>query len=167
MKKLLVALVLASFSSTSFALIVGKVDIQQVLLSIKEGQGVRDKLKKSFEEKQKVLQKDEDKIRKMQENFKKQSLVMNDKAKMAKQEEMQKAILDLQQKSQTFQKEIQDMEQRYKKPILEKVKTIVESVSKTAGVDVTFEASTAPVIYAKSEKDLTPEVIKAYDQKYK
>ena len=31
---------------------------------------------------------------------------------------------------------------------------------------LTFEMSTAPVIYAKSEKDLTSDVIKEYDKKF-
>ena len=65
-----------------------------------------------------------------------------------------------------YQKEITEMENKAKGPILEKVKGIVDEVSKKADVDVTFEASTAPVIYAKEEKDLTQEVIDAYNKKY-
>ena len=168
MKILSVALLALTLGAPAAqALVLGKVDIQKVLLTINEGKGVREKLKKSFDKKQEILKKDEDKVRKMQESFKKQSLVMSDTAKRTKQESIQKAIMQLQQKSQGFQKEIQDMEQKFKRPILEKVRVIIETVSEKANVDITFEASTAPVVYAKSEKDLTDSVIKAYDSKHK
>ncbi len=166
MKKISLVLMMA-LSLSATATTIGKVDIQKVLLTIKQGQGVRAKLKKSFESKQKLLKKDETKIRKMQKDFQKQSLVMNDAAKGKKQKLIQESIVKLQQKTQKFQAEIQKMENKMKKPILERVKKIVEIVSKKANVDITFESSTAPIVYAKSEKDITADVIKAYDKKHK
>ena len=53
-----------------------------------------------------------------------------------------------------------------KAPILNRVREIINSVSKKAEVDVTFEASTAPVVYAKNEKELTDEVITQYNKKF-
>ena len=53
-----------------------------------------------------------------------------------------------------------------KKPILDRVRAVINSVSKQKNVDVTFEASTAPVVYAKNEIDITEEVIKSYDKKH-
>jgi len=167
MKKISLVLMMALSLTASAATTIGKVDIQKVLLTIKQGQGVRAKLKKSFESKQKLLKKDETKIRKMQQSFQKQSLVMNDSAKAKKQKEIQELIVRLQQKTQKFQGEIQKMENKLKKPILERVKKVIETVSKKANVDITFESSTAPIVYAKSEKDLTSQVIKAYDKKHK
>ena len=166
MKYLISLLMLASVSSPSFALIVGKVDVQNVLISVKEGKRVRDQLKDEFEKKKKILDKEQESIKKMQQDFAKQSLVMNDKAKLEKEKSIQKKIIELQQKSLGFQKEIQAMEGKMKAPILERIKKIVDKISKKADVDVTFEMSTAPVIYAKSEKDLTNDVIKEYDKQY-
>ena len=165
--KILISLFAVMFAFQSMAaMVIGRVDVQKVLLTTKEGQKVRDQLKKTFEEKQKILKGDEDKIKKMQEDYKKQSLVMNDSAKQKKEEEINKEIMKIQEKSMGFQKEIQEEENKFKKPILDKVRGIVEEVSKSAGVDVTFEASTAPIIYAKDDKDLTDDVIKLYDKKY-
>lgn len=167
MKKLIALCLALTFTTPAFAVLIGKVDVQNVLLSIEEGKRVRDKLKKKFDEKQSVIKKEEDKIKKAQEDFQKQSLVMNDKAKQTKQMDIQKSIMKLQQETAGYQKEIQDMENEMKKPILEKLKVIIEEVSAKAGVDVTFESNTAPIIYAKSEKDLTEEVVKAYNKKHK
>ena len=164
--KYLISIFVLSLSMPSFAFLVGKVDVQNVLISVKEGKKVRDQLKDEFEKKRKILDSEQEKIKKMQQDFSKQSLVMNDKAKLEKEKEIQQKIIELQQTSLGFQKEIQEMEGKMKSPILERIKEIVDSVSKDAGVDVTFEMSTAPVIYAKSEKDLTSQVIQAYDKKF-
>ena len=164
--KSLIALMTLVFSLNAFSMVIGKVDIQRVLLSVSQGKKVRDQLKGEFEKKKKVLDKEQGKIKKMQEDFQKQSLVMSDKAKMDKERQLQEAIMKLQQKSLGFQKEIQEMENKMKAPIIDRVRKIVESVSKKEKLDVTFEASTAPVVYAKNEKDITEMVIKSYDKKF-
>ena len=166
--KILLFIAILSLSSNTFsAILVGKVDIQKILLSINEGKAVRTKLKKVFDKKQKILKKDESAIKKLQKDFQKQSLVMNAKAKAKKERDIQGKMIKLQQKSQSFQKEIQGMELKMKKPILDKVRTIITTVSAKAKVDLTFEISTAPVLYAAKEKDLTAEIIKLYNKKHK
>jgi len=74
--------------------------------------------------------------------------------------------MGLQNKTMEFQKEIQKMEQEMKKPILEKLRPIIDEVSKSNKVAMTFELSAAPIVYAEAKKDITEEVIKAYDKKY-
>jgi outer membrane protein len=170
MRSLLLVVTIFSFifSSGAFAkFVVGKVDIQRILLSVSEGKRVRDQLKKKFEEKQKVLKKEEKSIRKEQENFEKRKNLLSDKKKNQGGQKIQEKILKLQQKSVKYQKEMQGMENKLKKPILEKLKLVIDQVSKKSGVDITFEVSTAPVVYAKESKDLTNDVIKAYDKKHK
>lgn len=163
-KKSFVALLVLFFTFPAFSkTLVGKVDIQKVLVTIEQGKKVRNQLKKEFEKKQGLLKKEEDKIKKMKEDLDKQAAVLNAKAKSKKEQELQEAIIMAQQKSMQFQQEIQAKEQELKKPLLEKIKDIVEEVSKKSGVDFTFEASTTPVVYAKDLVDLTDDVIKAYN----
>ncbi|MFI5390175.1 MAG: OmpH family outer membrane protein [Bacteriovoracales bacterium] len=153
--------------STFAAPLIGKVDVQKVLLTINEGKAVRDKLKKAFEEKQQILQKDQEEIKKGEEDLKKQNLVLSDKAKEKKEKELQGKFMQLQQKTMQYQKEISDMENQFKKPIMGKLQEVITEISKNAGVDFTIEVSTTPIIYAKTDKDLTEEVIKLYDEKFK
>lgn len=167
MKSLIAVMASLLIASSAFAAVsVGKVDVQKVLISVAQGQAVRDQLKKSFDDKQKVLKDEEDKIRKLQDDYQKKASVLNDKEKGKKEREIQEKIVAIQQKTATFQKDIQDMEQKLKTPILEKVKAIVDDVAKNADVDMVYEAATAPILYAKQEKDLTDEVIKAYNKKF-
>lgn len=160
-----IALLLAfglTFSATAAS--IAKVDVQKVLLTVDEGKKVRETLKKKFDEKQKIIKKEEDKIMKMRQDFEKQSLVMNDKAKLKKQKEIQGLIIALQQKTQEFQQEIQKQENDLKRPILEKVKKVIDTYSEKQNFDLVFEFSTSP-IYAKGAKDITDEIVKAFNKK--
>ncbi len=164
--KLIICLMLLTFSFSSFsAVLVGLVDIQKIITTIKEGKGVQKTLEKSFNDKKSVLKKEEDKIKKAQEDYKKQSMVLAENARANKERELQEMMMKLQNKTMEFQREIQKMEQEMKKPILEKLRPIIDEVSKANAVDMTFELSAAPIVYAESKKDLTDDVIKAYDKK--
>lgn len=168
MTKLFVLVIaLMTFSQVALAKVtVGVVDIQRIITSVKEGKGVMDTLKKSFDEKKKKLEKEENGIKKLQESFQKQSLVLSDDVKNKKAQEIQQKIMTLRQKTMDYQKDIQKQEADLKKPILEKLKDIIESVSKSEEVDFTVEISSSPLVYAQSKKDLTESVIKAYDKKH-
>ena len=164
MKNLLIAFTLV-FSTQAFAIKMGKVDVQKVLVSIKESGTIRTKLKKEFEKKQKEIRKEEETLVKARKDFEKQAVVMNDKTKAKKQQELQGKFIALQQKMQRYQSEMQKMEQKFKEPILNKIRKVVEEVSKKKGLDFTYESGTTPLLYVKSVTDLTDEVVKAYDKK--
>ncbi len=167
MKTLSLGLVLVgSLLATEAFAKVGLVNVQKVLVTVGEGVKVRKKLETAFNEKKELLKGDEDKVKKMQEDFGKQGLVLNDAAKAKKEKEIQQLIMDLQNKTMEYQKEIHELEKKYKEPILDKVQGIVEDISKDNNVEVTYESSTSPIIYAKDKVDLTDDVIKAYDKKY-
>ena len=165
--KFTLALLLAVMSySASASVLIGLVDIQKIITTIKEGKSVQKQLEKTFNDKKTVLKKDEDKIKKAQEDYKKQSMVLAEQARMTKEREMQEMMLALQNKTMEYQKDIQKMEADMKKPILEKLRPIIDEVSKANQVAMTFELSSAPIVYAETKKDLTDEVIKAYDKKH-
>lgn len=165
--KYILGLMLLTFSYSSFSsVLVGLVDIQKIITSIKEGKNVQKTLEKSFNDKKAILKKEEDKIKKAQEDYKKQSMVLADAARANKERELQEMMMKLQNKTMEYQREIQKMEQDLKKPILEKLRPIIDEVSKSNSVALTFELSAAPIVYAESKKDITDEVIKAYDKKY-
>ncbi len=165
--KFLISLLLLTFSFQSFsAVLVGLVDIQKIITTIKDGKGVQKTLEKSYNDKKTVLKKEEEKIKKAQEDFKKQSMVLADQARATKERELQEMMMKLQSKTMEYQREIQKMEQDLKKPILEKLRPIIDEVSKANAVAMTFELSAAPIVYAETKKDMTDEVIKAYDKKY-
>ncbi len=92
MKALMMVAVLAMTFAVEAKVLVGKVDVQKVLLTVNQGQSVRDQLKKTFDEKQKILKDEEDKIRKLQEDYQKKLSVLNDKEKVKREKEIQEKI---------------------------------------------------------------------------
>ena len=167
MKKIFaLTLLLSLVSSPAWALKVGKIDAQKIMTSIKQGKKINANLKKEFESKQKLLKKDEEKLKKMRADFDKQSMVMNDKAKIKKQTAMQKLYGEYMQKREMYQQEINKKERKLKAPLLERLKGIVDQVAKKESVDMVFEVAASPV-YVKTVVDLSDKVIKAYDKKYK
>jgi outer membrane protein len=165
--KLLVLTLLLTFVTPTYAVLIGKVNIQKILLEVNEGKKVKNKLKREFEKKQGLLKKEEGKIRKMNADFEKQSLVMNDKAKQKRQAEIQQSMIKLQQTTMTYQREMQALEKKYKEPILKKIQAIIKAISKKQGLDMTFEISAAALVYTKQQKDITGAVISLYNKKYK
>lgn len=166
MKFLAVLFALSLSLSSQAATLIGLVDIQKVITSIKQGKAVQKDLEKAFNDKKAVLKKDEDKIKKAQEDYKKQSMVLAEAARMNKEREMQEMMMALQNKTMEYQKDIQKLEADKKKPILDNLRPIIDEVSKAKAVAMTFELSAAPIVYAESKIDITDEVIKAYDKKY-
>lgn len=162
---ILLVVVLFSFSALS-EVKVGIVNIQKIITTVKEGKSVNSALEKSFKSKQKLIKAEEEKIKKLQEKFQKQSAVFTAEVKAKKGMEIQRKVQAVRQKMAQFQKEIQKEEANLKKPLLEKLKPVIDTVSKKAKVDLTFEISSSPIVYAKSQVDLTDKVIKAYDKKH-
>jgi outer membrane protein len=167
MNKLLVLLSLLLSVSVFAQTKVGIINIQKVIRTIKEGKAVNTTLTKSFKSKEKQLKAEEAKIKKQQEAYQKQTMLLSGEAKAKKEQEIRKAIAELQKKTMAYQKEIQKQEAQLKKPILDKLKPIIDSVSSKKGVDLTFEISSSPIVYAKTQVDITDEVIKEYDKKHK
>ncbi len=164
--KLIFALLVCMISFNSISAVkVGIVNIQKIIVSIKEGKAVDSTLKKSFEKKQKEIKKEEDSIRKLQEKFQKQTAVLSEAAKAKKGAEIREKIEAVRAKMMKYQKEIQKQEAELKKPILEKLSPIIDKVAVDEKIDLTFEVTQAPV-HALNKVDLTDKVVKAYDAKH-
>jgi len=167
MKISLILLSLLLSFQVAAAVKIGVVNIQKVITSINEGKTVMKTLEKSFKSKQSQLKKEEGAIKKLQKDYQKQSLVLSEKAKLKKENEIRGKIKSLQQKTMAFQKDIQKQEANLKKPIIEKLKPVIEAVSKAEKVELTFELTTSPIVYAANRVDITKMVIDAYNKKHK
>ncbi|MBP9674178.1 MAG: OmpH family outer membrane protein [Bacteriovoracaceae bacterium] len=164
MKYVLMALLLLPLFAQAET-VIGMINMQKVLVTIKEGQNIQKSLERSFNEKKKILGAEEEKIKKAQEAFMKQATVLKEDVRLKKETEIRDMILAYQKKVTEYDNTIKDQEMTLKKPILEKIRSIVDSTSKTSNVDVTFDSST-PILFAKNVNDITDLVIKEYDKKY-
>jgi outer membrane protein len=146
---------------------IGTVDMQKALQSVETGKKAKAQLEKDFNAKKKELQGEEASIKKMTEEFKKQSLVMSDEARGKKQGELQERIMKFQELTARSQSEIQQKERDLTQPIIVKLRTIIADAAKKHDYSVVLEKNENSVLYSQEKDDLTNEVISTFDKQHK
>ena len=110
MKVLVVLIFSLTLSLTAFA---GKsekyawIDMQKAIMKVKEGKRILKNLETEAGNNQKEFQEELQGFQKMKQEFDKKSLVMNEKTRTKKQEELQAAYIKLQQKDVQMKQEFQ------------------------------------------------------------
>ncbi len=143
---------------------IGTVDMQKALQTVEAGKNAKLQLEKEFNAKKKTLQAEEAKIKKMHEEFQKQSLVMNEEARAKKQQEIQKILMGFQEMTARSQQEIQMKEQDLTKPIITKIRNLVTDLAKKKGYTIVLEKNENMVLFSQEKDDLTTEVIALYNK---
>ena len=154
------------FSASSWGAKVGTVDLNRVVVGIKEMKGIREKLKAFHMSKQMELKKAEAEIAKVHKSFQKKSMLMNDKTKMEKQKEIQAMVIELNKKKYMMEREIQEFGKNAQAPVMNKIKIIIDSISLKEAVDFTLDTATGQLYYAKNKIDLTQKIIDEYNKKH-
>ncbi len=154
------------FSASSWGSKVGTVNLNRVVMGIKEMESVREKLKAFHMSKQMDLKKAEEKIAKVHKSFQKKSMVMNEKTKMEKQKEIQAMVIELNKKKYMMEREIQQFGKNAQAPVMNKIKVIIDSNSLKESVDFTLDTGTGQLYYAKNKIDLTQKIIDEYNKKH-
>lgn len=168
MNRVLLLLTVLSFGLSAYAeteVRIGTVDMQKALRTVKAGMSARSKLEAEFNKKKGELQKEEQAIKKMHDDFQKQSLVMSADARGKKQAEIQKRVMELQEKTMRSQQEIQGKEASLTKPIIDGLRDIISDLAQKKKYTVVLEKNENTVLYSMSKDDLTDEVISAFNKK--
>ncbi len=146
---------------------IGVVDMQKSLQTIDAGKKAKTQLEKEFNAKKGTLQAEEAAIKKMGEEFKKQSLVMSDEARAKKQGEIQERIMKLQEQTGRSQAEIQQKEQELTQPLITKLRSIIADLAKKGNYSLVLEKNENTVLYSREKDDLTAEVISTFNKSAK
>jgi outer membrane protein len=167
--QMILALVLGLVSGVAHAeeAKVGVVDMQRALQTTDAGKKARAELEKEFNAKKKDLQAEESAIKKMGEEFKKQSLVLNDEARAKKQSEIQERIMKFQEKTARSQAEIQTKERELTEPLITRLRKVISDLAKQKGYSVVLEKSETSVLYSLEKDDLTAEVVSSFNKQNK
>ena len=142
---------------------VALVDMQRVLNETKQGKKARNKLEKSSEAKSKKL---ESKRKKLESEMAK--LEGKSGAELAQmQESLQRDYMELQQMYMQLQQDLAVQENELLEQIYKNSQTIVNGLAKEYGVDLVLIRDESTVLYADKNMDVTGELVKRYDAKYK
>ncbi|HET9037084.1 MAG TPA: OmpH family outer membrane protein [Myxococcaceae bacterium] len=169
-RRLLVALAAViplSFSAVAHAQAgkIGYVNFQKALAELDEAKAARARLETLKEQKQKDLDKAQDALKKDKDTFDKQASTMTEQARNEKAEGLQKRFIDLQQNFEKGRAELAQKENEEFQPIVGKMRTIITSIAQKEGFQMVFDAG--GIAYAPDSLDLTPQLVRTYNEQNK
>lgn len=166
-KNLLAAAVVISLAATSaFAQNkVGTINIQQAIVSTKDGQKAAAELQTRFEPRRKEIEKGQATIQAMQQQFQKLGTVGSDEAKRKIQTDVELKTKSLQRDSEDAQAEFDQEQQKVLNELGGRIMQVINKYATDNGFSMILDISSAqtPVIWASNTLDITNDVIKLYD----
>ncbi|NVB41488.1 OmpH family outer membrane protein [Pseudenhygromyxa sp. WMMC2535] len=155
-------------SSTAEAAVpdVGKVavvDMQRILNETSAGKSARQKLESASTSKQKKLDK---RRQKLEQDQTKLAQLQGDALAQA-QEKLQRDYYELQSMYMTLQQELAEQEARTLEVMYANCQSLAKEMAKDFKLDLVLIRDQTTVLYVADGVDLTNEVIKRYDKKYK
>ncbi len=143
---------------------VGVVDMQKAIQTSSAGKKAKKEVEGDFEKKKKDLKKKEDDLKKRVEEFEKKQAVLSDKVRQEQQTDLQKDMMQFREEVSKSQVTIQQRERELTKPILEKLQKVILEIAKEKDFSIVLEKAEQSVMFAKTELDITDEVIKRADK---
>jgi len=139
------------------------VDMQRALHETEDGRKAKATLKKLFEDRQKTLDKQQNDLKTLKESLDKQHNILTPDVLAKKQEELQKAFMELQQTYGDYQRELQTKEGELTRDIIERMQRIMRRVGQTEGYSLVLERNESGVVFVTSNYDLTDVLIQRYN----
>ncbi len=143
------------------------VDLQRAFAEVDEGKAAKAKLEQLRDAKQKDLDKEQEVLKKEKETFEKQMATMTDSARQQQGTELQKKLYDLQQRFEKGRAELAQTERETLSGILTKMQPIIQTIAQRDGFTMVFEKTDSGLLYAPASLDITNELIRLFNEKYK
>lgn len=143
---------------------IGLLDMQQFQQKSAAFQKIRIKLEKTFAALKKRLDAQKQEIDKLEEDLKKQSLMLSLDAKEDKRRELEKKKRYYKYLYNELSQEMRDAEQDAKRMVARDIEKIVAEIGDKDGYTLILEKGTVGLMYYKDTIDITDKVVKAYDK---
>ncbi len=169
--KILVAVSALAFAGPALAqeLKIGTVEPQKVLEQTKEGKKVKDVLQDYVAARQKVIDQEEEDLKKMEDDLVKQGAVLAPDARKSKEDQFRQRLSDYQRNVQQMNQEVQVKKKETLEEFTKKLEQIVRSIADGEKIMLVLEkgenGAGALIIYSSPSFDLTDRVIKEMDRK--
>ena len=123
-------------------------------------------MKSKFEELQKKLDEERNVLAKLEEDFKKQSMMLSLDAQEDKKRELEKKRRYYKYLHDEFTQEMKDSEMEAIRKIMEELEKVVEKIAEKEGYTLILERRTMGLVYFSKSIDITDRVVEAYDKAY-
>ncbi len=146
---------------------VGIVNVQEVLETVDEGKAAKAQFEKFLSDRRKQLQDKEKEIKRLEESYDKQKLILSSSALEEKRKELEAKKGEFQKNYMMAQTDSQKKEMELTSEIIKKVRAVVEKIGQQEGYQLVLERSEGGVLFYKDSFDTTKKVIDEYNKAYK
>ena len=146
---------------------IGYVDLRRAVSEVEDGKAAKAQLKKDFDLKQKALDDMQGELKKMKEQLDKQAVVMSEEVKREKQTDLDRKFLEMQNRAMQMQSELSGREQELMRKIFDKMSQVVREIAEAEGFTYVFEKNDAGILHAPAANDLTNELVRKYNARFK
>ena len=143
---------------------VGVVDLQKFQKNSKAFQKASVGVKKKFDDMQQKLSDERNTVAKLDEELKKQSMMLSLDAQDDKKRELEKKQRQFKFMYDEFSQEMKDTEMEAIKKVMKELEKIVEKIGEKEGYTIILERRTLGLLYFNNTIDLTDRVTDAYDK---
>ena len=144
---------------------VGFVDAQKVLDESELGKQVRDSLNDYVKSRQKIVDIEEQDLKKLEEDLSKQGAILSPDAKQEREEQLQRKYMEYQKKVGELQKEIQQRRTDKLEEFNKNLEKIVKVLGEKEGYSMILNnPASNTIIYSKPSLDLTDRLIQEIDK---
>lgn len=147
---------------------IGVIEPQKVLDGTKNGKKIKDSLQEYVKSRQKIIDLEEEELKKMEEELVKQSAVLSADAKKDKEETFRKRMMEYQRKVGQLNQEVQTKKKDVLDEFNKSLEQIVKGIAVTEKLSLVVEkgdnGAGALVVYSHPSLDITDRVIKELDK---
>jgi outer membrane protein len=143
---------------------VGVVDLQKFQKNSKAFQKASVGVKKKFDDMQQKLNDERNTVAKLDEELKKQSMMLSLDAQEDKKRELEKKQRQFKFMYDEFSQEMKDTEMEAIKRVMKELEKVVEKIGEKEGYTIILERRTLGLLYFNNTIDLTDRVTDAYDK---
>ena len=143
---------------------VGVFDMQKFQKKSKAFQGVRSELKKKFDAMQQKLEQEKINLQKIDEEFRKQSMMLSLDAQHGKKQELEKKGRYYKYLRDDFAQEMKASEMEATREVTKELGKIMEKIAEQKGFSLILGRRTVGLIYYDDALEITDQVTEAYDR---
>ena len=147
---------------------IGVIEPQKVLDGTRNGKKIKDSLQEYVKSRQKIIDLEEEELKKIEEDLVKQSAVLSADAKKEKEETFRKRMMEYQRKVAQLNQEVQNKKKEvldeFNKGLEQIVKGIADKEKLSLVVEKGDNGAGALVVYSHPSLDITDRVIKELDK---
>lgn len=146
---------------------IGVINSQRLLNETSAGKKAKENLAAFSKNRQALMELEERELRRMEEDFVKQSSILTPAAKREREEQFRRRMQEYQQKAAELNREVQEKQKDVLEGFRDKIEMTVAKVAKRFGLQIVVDKSKGgPTIYHEDGLDISPQVIEELNKEF-